>query len=97
MGKVTAKSPTKRKDGSVPIDQTIAAHAKALSTQLNSMRGRLFPPEARKQLRRFGSGAKQQSSLGSPTLAFRQVLAADGALEAGRASGSANIYPRAGP
>ena len=81
MGKVTAKSPTKRKDGSIPIDQTIAAHAKALSTQLNSMRGRLFPPEARKQLRRFAPG-EAAKLLGVTDARIRQVLAADEALEA---------------
>ena len=39
-----------------PIDAAIAADAKILSAQLHSLRQRLFPPEAKKHLRRFSIG-----------------------------------------
>jgi chromosome partitioning protein len=39
-----------------PIDVAIAADARVLSDQLNSLRQRLFPPEAKKHLRRFSIG-----------------------------------------
>jgi chromosome partitioning protein len=39
-----------------PIDLTIGADAKLLSGQLNSLRQRLFPPEAKKRLRLFSIG-----------------------------------------
>ncbi|GJE02998.1 MULTISPECIES: plasmid partitioning protein RepA [Methylobacterium] len=38
------------------MDQLIANDARALSTQLQALRAKLFPPEARKRLRRFTSG-----------------------------------------
>ncbi|MFE1600457.1 plasmid partitioning protein RepA [Methylobacterium sp. ID0610] len=38
------------------MDEVIAGDAKALSTQLQALRAKLFPPEARKELRRFSSG-----------------------------------------
>ena len=38
------------------MDQIIEADANALSAQLQSLREKLFPPEARKTLRRFSSG-----------------------------------------
>lgn len=39
-----------------PADETIAEDAQALSTQLQSMRDRLFSPTSRKSLRSFTSG-----------------------------------------
>jgi chromosome partitioning protein len=38
------------------MDQIIAGDAQALSSQLQALREKLFPPEAKKQLRRFSSG-----------------------------------------
>jgi chromosome partitioning protein len=38
------------------MDRVIASDAQALSGQLQALRAKLFPPEARKQLRRFSSG-----------------------------------------
>lgn len=38
------------------MDQIIAGDAAALSAQLQALREKLFPPEAKKQLRRFSSG-----------------------------------------
>jgi chromosome partitioning protein len=38
------------------MDQVIAADARALSANLQLLREKLFPPEAKKQLRRFSSG-----------------------------------------
>src|SRR5829696_3306055 len=39
-----------------PMDRVIAGDAQALSSQLQMLRAKLYPPEARKQLRRFTSG-----------------------------------------
>jgi len=39
-----------------PMDRVIAGDAQALSSQLQTLRAKLYPPEARKQLRRFTSG-----------------------------------------
>lgn len=39
-----------------PIDVTLGGDAKLLSAQLNSLRQRLFPPEAKKRLRLFSIG-----------------------------------------
>lgn len=48
-----APPPTLR---TVAMHELIAADAQALSAKLHSQRQRLFPPKARKQLRRFSSG-----------------------------------------
>lgn len=40
----------------VSSDDRVSAHARLLSTQLQSLRERLFPPEAHKELRKFTSG-----------------------------------------
>ena len=42
--------------GGERIDQVVGRHAAALSAQLQEHRSRLFPPTARKELRRFTSG-----------------------------------------
>src|SRR5271168_5157992 len=39
------------------MDEVIAGDARALSANLQMLRERLFPPEAKKHLRRFSSGA----------------------------------------
>src|SRR5471030_1655549 len=38
------------------MDQVIANDARSLSANLQTLREKLFPPEAKKQLRRFSSG-----------------------------------------
>ena len=38
------------------MDEVIAGDARALSANLQMLREKLFPPEAKKQLRRFSSG-----------------------------------------
>lgn len=43
-------------DGSRQIDRLIGSHARMLSERLEAHRGRLFPPDARKRLRKFTSG-----------------------------------------
>ncbi|WP_430912195.1 plasmid partitioning protein RepA [Methylobacterium sp. sgz302541] len=40
----------------VTSDDRVSAHARLLSSQLQSLRERLFPPEAHKELRKFTSG-----------------------------------------
>jgi|UPI000465FE45 chromosome partitioning protein len=60
------------------FDTVIAGHAQALSEQLNTMRMRLFPPSAEKQLRRFPTGEAARL-IGITDAYLRQVtLAADG-------------------
>lgn len=60
------------------FDTVIAGHAQALSEQLNTMRTRLFPPLAEKQLRRFPTGEAARL-IGITDAYLRQVtLAADG-------------------
>lgn len=43
-------------EAAAPSDDRISTHARLLSTQLQSMRERFFPPEAQKELRRFSIG-----------------------------------------
>lgn len=45
-----------QRSGRVASDAKIAAHAKLLSGQLQSLGSRLFPPDSRKSLRSFSSG-----------------------------------------
>ncbi|MRI55338.1 plasmid partitioning protein RepA [Methylobacterium sp. DB1607] len=60
------------------FDTVIAGHAQALSEQLNTMRLRLFPPSAEKQLRRFPTGEAARL-IGITDAYLRQItLAADG-------------------
>lgn len=44
-----------RAEVAMAIDEIIYADSQALSAQLNSLREKLFPPEAQKTLRRFTS------------------------------------------
>lgn len=50
------KTARQQKQEAPAIDQIIAGDAAALSAQLQALREKLFPPEAKKQLRRFSSG-----------------------------------------
>ena len=50
-------SASARSEPHVPsIDDTIGAHARLLSEQLQAMSEALFPPSSKKELRRFTSG-----------------------------------------
>jgi chromosome partitioning protein len=73
-------TPHQKDNGSTPIDQTIALHAKAISSQLHALRARLFPPEASKQLRSFAPG-EAAKLLGVTDARIRQILASEDALE----------------
>ncbi|MBF9235697.1 plasmid partitioning protein RepA [Microvirga alba] len=46
----------KRSDEILTTDSRVSAHARLLSTQLQALRERLFPPESHKTLRKFTSG-----------------------------------------
>lgn len=60
------------------FDAVIAAHAQALSDQLNALRSRLFPPSAQKQLRKFSTGEAARL-IGITDAYLRQVtLATEG-------------------
>ncbi|MBM3653980.1 MAG: MerR family transcriptional regulator, partial [Alphaproteobacteria bacterium] len=50
------KTIRQQEEASWAMDQIIAGDAAALSAQLQALREKLFPPEAKKQLRRFTSG-----------------------------------------
>jgi chromosome partitioning protein len=79
MAKAAENSVDQRRLKSPPsFDAVIADHAEALSAQLNSMRTRLFPPSAQKQLRRFSTGEAARL-IGITDAYLRQVtLAAEG-------------------
>lgn len=62
------------------FDTVIAGHAQALSEQLNTMRTRLFPPSAEKQLRRFPTGEAARL-IGITDAYLRQVTLATDGLE----------------
>ncbi len=54
---MTSRRAVKRESAVTPaMDQIIAGDAYVLSSQLQALREKLFPPEAKKQLRRFSSG-----------------------------------------
>ena len=53
---MTARTAIDPQAGPQAVDDVIAADAAALSRQLQTLRERLFPPNAQKQLRRFTSG-----------------------------------------
>lgn len=59
-----------------PMDRLIASDAEALSSQLQALRAKLFPPEARKRLRRFTSG--EAAKLIGVTDSYLRHLALDG-------------------
>src|SRR3974390_3471096 len=50
------KIAVREETGTPAMDQIIAGDAQVLSSQLQALREKLFPPEAKKQLRRFSSG-----------------------------------------
>ena len=79
MAKAAENRVNERSRESEPsFDAVIAGHAEALSAQLNTMRTRLFPPSAQKQLRRFPTGEAARL-IGITDAYLRQVtLAAEG-------------------
>jgi chromosome partitioning protein len=58
------------------IDEVIAADAQALSAQLQALREKLFPPESKKQLRKFSSG--EAARLIGVTDSYLRHLSANG-------------------
>lgn len=58
------------------IDEVIGADARSLSAQLQALREKLFPPEARKQLRKFSSG--EAARLIGVTDSYLRHLSANG-------------------
>src|SRR5277367_3221800 len=58
------------------MDQVIQADARALSAQLQALREKIFPPEAKKTLRRFTSG--EAARLIGVTDSYLRHLAASG-------------------
>ena len=58
------------------MDQVIGADAQSLSSQLQTLRQKLFPPEAKKQLRKFSSG--EAANLIGVTDSYLRHLSANG-------------------
>jgi chromosome partitioning protein len=58
------------------MDQVIGADAQSLSSQLQTLRQKLFPPEAKKQLRKFSSG--EAAKLIGVTDSYLRHLSANG-------------------
>lgn len=56
MAMARSKIAMREKSGNPAMDEIIAGDAQTLSIQLQALREKLFPPEAKKQLRRFSSG-----------------------------------------
>jgi chromosome partitioning protein len=56
MAMSSPKVATSEESSHLAMDQVIAGDAHILSSQLQALREKLFPPEAKKQLRRFSSG-----------------------------------------
>src|SRR3954467_7865673 len=81
MAKAAESRIDQRRLESPPLfDAVIAGHAEALSAQLNTMRARLFPPSAQKQLRRFPTGEAARL-IGITDAYLRQVTLAGEGLE----------------
>jgi len=65
------------------LDQLIAQDATVLSSQLTSIRQRLYPPAAQKSLRRFSSG-EAAALIGISDAYLRQLSLAGGAPDPGK-------------
>ncbi|MCU0732924.1 MAG: plasmid partitioning protein RepA [Hyphomonas sp.] len=73
------------------MDQLIADNAQALSNQLATLRNRLFPPQARKGLRRFSSG--EAAKLLGITDGYLRQLSLSGELsEPDKGPGGRRLY-----
>ena len=77
--------------GSVVLDELIGGDAQALSSQLAILRNRLFPPAARKSLRRFSSG-EAAALVGISDSYLRQLALAGEGPEPERSSGGRRSY-----
>jgi chromosome partitioning protein len=73
------------------IDRLIADNAKALSSQLHTLRARLFPPSAQKQMRPFSS-AEAARLIGVTDGYLRQLALAGDGPEAERGPGGRRLY-----
>ena len=83
--------PTAGPASAASIDERIAADAQALSAQLALLRNRIFPPAARKSLRRFSSGETAQLLQISDSYLRQLALAGDGPVP-DRTSGGRRTY-----
>lgn len=81
MARVAENRVEPQSSGDAPsFDAVIAGHAQALSAQLNTLRSRLFPPTAEKQLRKFTTGEAARL-IGITDAYLRQVTLATEGLE----------------
>jgi chromosome partitioning protein len=73
------------------MDRVIADDAQALSAQLQALRTKLFPPEARKQLRRFTSG-EAAKLIGVTDSYLRHLALGGGGPEPEKTAGGRRAY-----
>src|ERR1700739_3110916 len=73
------------------LDQLIARDAEVLSSQLTSIRHRLFPPAAQKTLRRFSSG-EAAALIGISDAYLRQLSLAGDAPEPDKTPAGRRFY-----
>lgn len=84
-------NPTRSPALPASIDQLIAENARALSSQLHTLRARLFPPSAQKELRLFSS-AEAARLIGVTDGYLRQLALAGDGPEAERGPGGRRLY-----
>jgi chromosome partitioning protein len=86
-----AQTGERRQASTLSMDQLIADNAQALSNQLATLRNRLFPPQARKGLRRFSSG--EAAKLLGITDGYLRQLSLSGELsEPDKGPGGRRLY-----
>jgi chromosome partitioning protein len=86
-----AQTGDRRQASALSMDQLIADNAQALSNQLATLRNRLFPPQARKGLRRFSSG-EAAKLLGITDGYLRQMSLSGELLEPEKGPGGRRLY-----
>ena len=85
------KAPSRSPAHPASIDQLIADNARALSSQLHTLRARLFPPSAQKELRLF-TGTEAARLIGVTDGYLRQLALAGDGPEAERGPGGRRLY-----
>src|SRR6059058_2572327 len=78
-------------DARVGLHRLVAQDAQILSSQLTSIRQRLFPPAAKKTLRQFSSG-EAAALIGISDAYLRQLSLAGGAPEPGKTTAGRRSY-----
>lgn len=74
------RGPSRKESSAAPFDAVIAAHADALTRQIERVRERLEPPADHRELRRFPTGEAARL-IGITDAYLRQLILSDEALE----------------